>query len=75
MQRIPKSIGMLALLAGCAKMPPVDFSYYPSRGSAAITVTQSFDCSTDKRRLVGVTSPPNVNTQYSADYVSGPWKS
>lgn len=58
---------MASLISGCASMPPLDFSYFPARGVAQVAVTQTFDCSTDKKRLVVVTTSPTVTAQYSAD--------
>ncbi|MEH3102624.1 MAG: hypothetical protein PGN12_01790 [Sphingomonas phyllosphaerae] len=66
-------LALTAAVSGCARIPPVDFSYYPAKGSAAVAVIQSYDCSADKKRLVVATTPPVVTTQYVADHDNGPW--
>lgn len=63
----------LFVAGGCASMPPVNYSYYPATGVAMVAITQSLDCSKDKKRLVVVTTPPSVTTKYSADQSVQPW--
>jgi hypothetical protein len=68
MHRYIGTLGLFALTTACARLPPVDYNYYPSKGMTTVSVTQTFDCSADKKRLVVVTAPPAVATSYSADY-------
>lgn len=63
---------LLAMTSACARLPPVNFNYYPSKGVTSISVTQTFDCSADKTRLVVVTTTPAVTTSYSADHSQRP---
>lgn len=65
--------GTLLVLGACAKLPPVNYSYFPSMGTAVVTITQSLDCSKDQKRLVVITTPPVVAVKYAADHFVGPW--
>ena len=63
---------MVCLMAGCASTPDVTYKYYPSRLQATATVTQTVDCTTDKKSLI-VINTPSMNSVYSADYSQSPY--
>lgn len=54
-------------LAGCASMPDVVYNYYPSKALTTVSATQSVDCTSDKTRLLAVSSATIITT-YSADH-------
>ncbi len=72
---MPRFAAMLlvgAVLSGCAGTPNVRYSYYPSKSSTTLTVTQTIDCNADKSALV-VVNTPQATTAYTADYSKGPY--
>ncbi len=64
-------IASLLLVSGCASLPDMTYNYYSAQGTARVEVVRTFDCSTDKTRLVMVTAPPSVKSEYSANYTKG----
>lgn len=64
--RIAWPVSMVALLSGCANVPPVTLTYYHATWTATVSVTQTVGCSGDKTRLV-VLNSPSVATTYASD--------
>lgn len=61
------------LLSSCASLPPVDYSYYPAKGTVFVALTQAVDCSKDQKTLVVASSTPTVTVKYGADHASEAW--
>lgn len=60
------------LLASCASIPDVEYTYYPAKSDTTVTVTQAVACNSGKTALI-ITNSPLVTTTYSADRKSGPY--
>ena len=63
---------IIGFLSGCASTPNIIFSYYPSRSSSNVTITQTISCNTDQTALIFLYSS-TLNTRYSADYSKKPY--
>lgn len=61
------------VLSACASLPEVEYSYYPAKSQALITVTQTLDCTTDKKAVI-VVNTPSVTAVYFADVTKGPYR-
>jgi hypothetical protein len=72
MLRVIGVICFAGLLAACAAIPDVEYSYYLSKMNAVATVTQNVTCAPDMQ-LVIVNTASLVPT-YSADLARGPYK-
>ncbi len=64
--------GVAACLEACASTPNVIYSYYLAGSTSTVTVTQTVDCTSDKKAVV-VLNAPAINTLYFADYSKGPY--
>jgi hypothetical protein len=62
-----------ALLSACASLPPVSYNYFPSKGTASVTLTQTVDCNSDNTALVITQTVPTVAVQYAGDHSQAPW--
>jgi hypothetical protein len=62
---------VVCLVGGCSSLPDVQYSYYFTKARLSVTVTQTLDCSADKKRLV-VLHTPVVTPTYFADVARGP---
>lgn len=59
-------VASLLVLGGCASTPEVSLRYFAPRATTTLTVTQSIDCSADKKRLL-VSHTPSPTTGYARD--------
>ena len=72
--RIGAAVSVAAtLLGGCATVPDIAYRYYPAQATALAKVTQSVDCTADKKAVV-VLNTPDLVTQYSTDYSTKPFE-
>jgi hypothetical protein len=58
------------LLTGCASIPDVDYTYYPSKLNGVATVTETVTCNPDSKNIV-VSSSAGFVPSYSADVQAG----
>jgi hypothetical protein len=72
MTRVAVVLGLLVCLEACASTPNVVYSYYPAGSTSTVTVTQTIDCTSDKKAMVVLNSPA-VNTLYFADHSKNPY--
>jgi hypothetical protein len=64
--RLSALFAIVAVLAGCASIPPVTARYYLPKAETQLTVTQTLGCTGDGNHLVVATGVSAV-TSYSAD--------
>ncbi len=69
---VPFSLTTL-LLCGCAVIPDVTYSYYPTKSQILVSVSQSLDCTSDKSGLI-VLNTPTVTASYAADATKAPYQ-
>lgn len=67
MIRFLATILVLSVLAGCATLPDVKYSYYPAKSKTFVSVTQVFDCNVKKKVVVYYSPAPVVETKYSSN--------
>lgn len=65
MFRLIASVLTIGLLAGCATIPDVTYSYYPTKWNTTVTVVQTVGCNTAKTTAV-MLNTPSVATVYSS---------
>lgn len=73
MLRIAKATLAVACLAGCSSIPDVEYTYYPSKVSATVSVAQTVACNANKTDLV-VVSVPTISAAYAADTSVPPYR-
>jgi len=72
MLRIVCMICVAGLLAACATIPDVEYSYYLSKMNAVATVTQTVTCTPDGHSVT-VVNTGTLTPSYSADFGRGPY--
>lgn len=73
MLRIAKAAVVAACLGGCSSIPDVEYTYYPSKASASVSVSQTIACNPGKTDLV-IVSVPTISAAYAADTSMPPYR-
>jgi hypothetical protein len=73
MLRIAKAALVAACLGGCSSIPDVEYTYYPSKASASVSVSQTIACNPGKTDLV-IVSIPTISAAYAADTGMPPYR-
>ena len=66
MRKSRSVVCLLVLLTGCASTPQMTYTYFPTKATTWVTVTQTISCNVAKTELIFINTPSIVTT-YASD--------